>query len=255
MKNLAQYLREKRIYREKWKSLKMQDYRNQVSFARGLNFYKIFLIFILCSIIGYMIEMGWCYMYHGFFESRKSLLFGPFSIIYGIGAVLIIMISNSMHNKGTLVLFWVAAILGTVFEYFCSWIQEKVFGTVSWDYGNSIYSINGRANLFFSIGWGLIAVAAVKFVLPTLSHGIESIPNSIGLVVTWGLIVFMSINMFLSASAVYRQTERREGIMATTKFQQFLDEKFPDTYLDTIYVNMRIAGTSLERDANGKVKK
>lgn len=255
MKRLAKHLKEKNERRKKWKSWKKQDYHNQISFAYGLNFYKIFLIFILCSIIGYMIEMGWCYLYHGFFESRKSLLFGPFSIIYGIGAVLIIMIANSMHNKGTLVLFWTAAVLGTVFEYLCSYTQEKIFGTVSWDYGESIYSIGGRANLIFSIGWGLIAIFVVKIVLPFFNHFIESIPNNIGLALTWALIIFMSINMFLSAAAVYRQGERREGIAASNSFERFLDDRFPDDYLDTIYVNMRIAGTTLERDANGQVIK
>lgn len=255
MKKFVRYLKEKRARREQWKLWKKQDYHNQISFAHGLNFYKIFLIFVLCSVIGYLIEMGWCYLYHGFFESRKSLIFGPFSIIYGVGAVLIIMVANSMHNKGTLILFWTAAILGTVFEYACSYIQEKVFGTVSWDYGDTFYSLGGRANLIFSIGWGVIAVLVVKVVLPYFNHIIESIPNNIGFTMTWILIVFMSINMFLSASAVYRQAERREGVLARNEFERFLDQNFPDDYLNKIYVNMRIAGTTLERDANGQAIK
>lgn len=52
---------------------------NPYSFAHGLNFYKLVWIFIIGCVIGFGVEMVWCYVQHGYFESRKGLIYGPFS--------------------------------------------------------------------------------------------------------------------------------------------------------------------------------
>lgn len=225
------------------------------SFAKGLNGYKIVWIFIICSILGYLVEMGWCYLYHGFFESRKSLLYGPFSIIYGIGAVLIVTIVDRLKNRNNFTVFWVSAIFGVAFEFICSVLQEYIFGSVSWDYTGKPLTIGGRASLIFAFGWGLLAILVLRILLPRLNHIIEAIPNHSGMIITWCLIIFMVSNIFLSAAAVIRQNERREGEPAATQFEQFLDRHYPDEKLNHIYVNMRIAGTKLVRDASGHVVK
>ena len=52
------------------------------SFAHGLNFYKLFFIFMIGCVVGYCIEMLWCYLRLGYFESRQGLIYGPFSPVY-----------------------------------------------------------------------------------------------------------------------------------------------------------------------------
>lgn len=225
------------------------------SFAQRINFYKLVWVFVLCSILGYLLEMAWCYLYHGFFESRKSLIYGPFTIVYGLGAVCIVLLIQLFKKQGSLTIFGVTAAFSIVFEYGCSFLQEKIFGTVSWYYGDSIFSVGGRANWLFALVWGAMAIVVMKVVLPAMNRLIESIPNRAGLILTWVMIVGMSVNMFLSASAVYRQNERRLGIEPGNRYEVFLDEKYPDERLNEIYVNMRPAGTALIRDENGRVVK
>lgn len=73
---------------------------------------------------------------------------------------------------------------------------------------------------------------------PRLSRLIEKIPNKIGVALTWTLAVLMAADIAISAMAVYRQSERREGIPARNAVAAFLDEHYPDEFLAKIYTNM-----------------
>lgn len=230
--------KEKIVSKDKQRTL--DNFKKTDSFCSGLNFYKLFWIFIICSVLGYILEMIWCYIEHGHLESRNSLIYGPFSIIYGFGAVIMTCIIFVLKKQKTSTIFLVTTTVGASFEFFCSYIQEKLFGTVSWNYGNKPFCIQGRANLLFACFWGILGILFLKRILPMFNRFIEQIPNNSGIIITWIIIVFMAGNMFLSAAAVKRQTERRLGIDADNKFEFFLDEKFPDEVLKQIYANMRV---------------
>ena len=57
-------------------------------FAHGLNFYKLFWVFFLCCFLGVVIETIFCWIASGRLSQRTGLVWGPFNLIYGIGAVL-----------------------------------------------------------------------------------------------------------------------------------------------------------------------
>ena len=46
---------------------------------------KIFIIFMIGSIIGYIVEMIVALVQNGHFVSRQGLIYGPFTPVYGIG--------------------------------------------------------------------------------------------------------------------------------------------------------------------------
>ena len=62
---------------------------NSSHFARGLNIYKLLLILYIGSFAGVVVELGWCLLKHGYIESRAGLVYGPFNLLYGVGAVAI----------------------------------------------------------------------------------------------------------------------------------------------------------------------
>ena len=219
---------------------KFGNHAHKMNLLDGIHFFRLFWIFLLSSVLGYYLELAWCLMYHGRIYSRHSLVFGPFSVVYGFGAVIITLIIHLIKSKNTGTIFVVTTISGAVCEFFCSYVQEMIFGTVSWDYGNQPFTIGGRANLLFACGWGVLAILFFRKILPLFSQIFLQVQNNKGYLLTLVLIVFMAVNMFISATAVKRQTDRRQGIVASNSYERFLDRKYPDDVLKRIYANMRV---------------
>lgn len=48
-------------------------------------YHKYLYIFVVCCVVGFTVETVWCFVKNGYWESRKSLVYGPFSVAYGMG--------------------------------------------------------------------------------------------------------------------------------------------------------------------------
>ena len=208
-------------------------------FAHGLNFYKLFWVFFHCCFLGVVIETIFCWIASGRLSQRTGLVWGPFNLIYGIGAVLLTVCLHPFIGKSDRWIFIGGSIIGGAFEYFCSWLQETVLGTVSWDYTGYPFNLNGRINLLYCLFWGALALVWVKEVFPRLNGFIERrVSKTYGVVISWVLIAFMLANSLVSGAAVLRQSQRYEGVPATHAWQQVLDDRFPDSRLAKIYPRM-----------------
>lgn len=213
-------------------------------FAHGMCFTKLFWVFFIGSIVGFILETLWTILvppHH--IEVRMSLVYGPFVIIYGLGAVLMTLCLYKLYKQRDIWIFLFSMVIGGTFEYMCSFLQEKIFGTVSWDYSDAAFNINGRTSLQFCIFWGILGMLWVKDIYPRISKLIEKIPRKLGKTLTVLLVIFMAVDMLLSAGAVLRRTERDEGVPATNFVQEFFDKNFTDDELDIIYPNMKKVGT------------
>ena len=116
---------------------------------------KIFWVFLIGSFIGYIVEMIVGLVQNGHFVSRQGLLFGPFIQVYGVGLVTYYFVISNIKKKSNLKVFLISMLLGGVVEYFFSFFQEKLFGTISWDYSNLLFNIHGRTSLLHCIYWGV----------------------------------------------------------------------------------------------------
>jgi uncharacterized membrane protein len=219
----------------------MKELAEQKPFASGLNFYKLFWIFFIGCFCGVFVETIWCFITRHHFESRVGVIYGPFNPVYGVGALLLTLCLYKLSKKRDLWIFLGSMIIGGLFEFLSSFLQELTFKTVSWEYSNAQQNLFGRTNFLFAFFWGILGLLWVKDVYPKLSDLIEKIPRKPGIILTWVLLTLMVLNITISALAVGRQTERREGKPATNAISRFLDEKYTDDYLKNIYPNMSVA--------------
>ena len=130
---------------------KITDYfkADHRTFAQGVCFYKLVWVFTIGSIFGVYYEQILNLMKslladgNIFWESRRGVIDGPLSPVYGAGAALIVYLLARRKRPGWQTWLY-GALLGGAFEYTISFLQEWAIGTTSWDYGQQFLNINGR---------------------------------------------------------------------------------------------------------------
>ena len=213
---------------------------SRFTFAQGLCMDKLIWVFMICALLGDLIETVFVGLQTGRIMSRSSVIYGPFSIVWGAGGVLLTILLQKIAKKDDRYAFIAGFVIGGVYEYMCSAFTELVLGTTFWDYSNEPFNIGGRTHLTFCLYWGILALVWVKFLYPFLSRQIEKIPPIAGKILTWIMVVFMTCNALLSGVSVLRYVERREGTSPGSAIEVFLDTHYDDALIETIYPNMRI---------------
>lgn len=138
----------------------------------ALPFEKSFLMFLLFSFVGWCSEV----LYVGiFFEHKfvnRGFLHGPICPIYGFGGLVILLLPPVLYTTWV-PLFFASMFLCTCVEYFVSWLLEKLFHTLWWDYSHYKFNIKGRVCLLNSVLFGLMGVLGVHFIFPYVQDGIN----------------------------------------------------------------------------------
>lgn len=210
-------------------------------FAVGCSFYKLVCLFFLGAFLGDITETIFCLVTSGELMSRSSVVYGSFSIVWGLGAVLLTTILYQYRNHSDSYIFVFGTVLGGAYEYICSVFTELVFGTVFWDYSEIPFNLGGRINLLYCFFWGIASVVWMRLLYPRLSDWIEKIPKKTGVILSWIMIVFMIFNIIMSGLALNRYTQRHNGEAGVhTEIGAFFDEHFPDERMERIYPNAMV---------------
>lgn len=109
---------------------------------------------------------------------NTGFLKGPFCPIYGIGATIMFLFLEGFENKPIL-LFFIAIVLLTAWEYAVGVLLEKLFHTKYWDYSNHKFNFQGRICLTNSICWGILGVLFVKYIHPFVQEMIAKIDTTL----------------------------------------------------------------------------
>ena len=154
-------------------------------FAYMLCYEKLFWIFMAGNVVGCALETVYALILPPHqFELRVSVVFGPFILVYGFGAVALTLFLRKMYNQRDVLIFIASMVLGAAFEYLCSFVQQAAFGSVSWEYSDSAFNIGGRTNLMYSIFWGVLGLVWVKDLYPVVSRTLEQTPKRLGRILT-----------------------------------------------------------------------
>lgn len=222
------------------------DEQEQASytFAKGLCLDKLIWVFLASALLGDLIETVYCGLVDGEWMNRSSVLYGPFSFVWGLGAVVLTVTLRRLAEKNDRYVFFAGFFIGGAYEYLCSVFTELVFGTVFWDYSDMPLNIGGRTNVLFCFFWGLLAVVWVKVLYPPMSRQIEKLPALAGKILTWVIALFMVCNAVLTGAAMLRYNARAVDPEPANVLDTFLDSQYSDAYMEAHWPNMIVTGDS-----------
>ena len=217
-----------------------------------LNFFNLFWVFVICCFLGLIIET----IYHfvvvvpGEIQDRAGLLYGPFSPIYGFGAVLMTVALNRFYKASPVIIFGVSAVIGGLFEAATALFMELGFGAVAWDYsGSTIFGLfpdpialifGGRTSALFMCMWGVLGFVWIKLCLPWMLRLINLIPWKVRYSFTTICAVLMLVNGVMTLEALDCWFERLSGIPQTTPVEQFYAEHYDNDYMAHRFESMTI---------------
>lgn len=161
------------------------------------NFQTGFLVFIAFSFIGWCAEV--CYV--GLFVEHKFInrgfLHGPICPVYGFGGIAILCLPGKILSSW-IPLFFLSMVLATAVEYFASWILEKMFHTLWWDYSDMKFNLNGRVCLLNSFLFGVMGILVVRFAEPLIMSLIQMMNSVVQNIVFDGLLLVFVIDVFMT---------------------------------------------------------
>ena len=216
-----------------------------------LNFFNLFWEFVVCCVLGLILEIIWhmTVVDPGVYEDRAGLLYGPFSPIYGFGAVLVTLALNRLYNKNPAIIFCVSAVVGGAFEAFVSLFMQYGFGATAWDYSDyTIFGMpdpvavlaGGRTSTMFLVIWGILGLVWVKAFLPMLLRVVNLIPWRLRYWVTTVCALLMLVNGTMTLMSLDCWFERVSGAVPQTPAGQFFATHYGDDWMAARFESMTI---------------
>ncbi len=209
-----------------------------------LDFFNMFWIFVIASIIGDVMET----FYHvlvvdpGHWQDRAGLLFGPFSPIYGCGALLMTIFLNRFYKKNLILIFLASAVIGGLFEAFVSVFMQYTFGAIAWSYNDTwmVPLLGGRTCGFMMVMWGLLGCFWIKLLLPLILKIISLIPWNWRYTVITIAAVLMAADCVMSLQALDCWYDRLSNAPIETPIQHFYAKYFDNSFMENRFQSMTI---------------
>lgn len=203
-------------------------------------FYQYLIIFLVASVLGLILETIWMFVAYGVLESRVGLVWGPFSPLYGCGAVLLTVVLWRLRDQPTWMIFLISAGLGGILEQLAGWSMETVMHAWSWSYLHFPDHITQWVAWRFLIVWGLLGVAWCKVIMPELLYRIGEPTSRRQAVVVSFLTAFIALDIAMTVACFWRAGKREEGVPPQNVFEEYVDRHFGDEFIKGKFENLRM---------------
>lgn len=218
--------------------------------AMHLGWYQCVIVFFLGCMAGLLIEELWMWASAGLTQSRVGVVWGPFSPLYGFGALLLTISSWNMrrHHASALVIFLVAMVVGGGLEQFTGWAMETLFHATSWDYSYVPGHLTKWVSVPFLFVWGALGLVWTRAIMPGLLVRIGEPTTRRQVVFVVLVAVYLTADLLLTLVCFDRQAARDAGVPPQNAFEEWVDEHYSDEWISERFQNLTIERPSAEKD-------
>ena len=161
---------------------------------------ELYILFWLYAFLGWVMETSWVAFKLKKLTNRGFFL-GPYCPIYGIGAVLLLLLDNYRNDPLTILIL--SIFICSLVEYLASYFLELAYKVRWWDYSNQFFNINGRICLFNSFCFGLFGLLTVCVLNPFFTNQIMKFNSNLKLVIFIVIFIITTVDMFITFSAMF----------------------------------------------------
>jgi uncharacterized membrane protein len=154
----------------------------------GLNLItKYFLLFLVCSVIGWLFEEIYFLIAEGNI-TKRGFLYGPYLPIYGAGAVLITWFLKKY--KGNLFMVFIMAMLVSgILEYAIGYLILEIWNKRLWNYTDEFLNLQGFICFKSVFSFGIAGLGLIYIVEPLINNYILKLSKKLKILI----ICFISI--------------------------------------------------------------
>ena len=210
-------------------------------------FYQYVIIFLLASVLGLILETVDMYTIYGVIESRVGLVWGPFSPLYGFGAVLLTAVLGPMRNEPVWKIFVISAAVGGMLEQLAGWGMETIMLAWSWSYLHFPDHITLWVAWRFLIMWGALGLVWCKLIMPEMLFRIGEATSRRRAIIVGFLTAFIILDIAITALCFYRAGKRQEGVPPQNPIEQYVDLHFGDEFISDTFENLNLNKDKLPR--------
>lgn len=154
---------------------------------------EYFFYFMLYSMIGWIYEVFLEVVVYRWGFSNRGVLLGPYCVIYGVGALILIFSLGKLQKKRVYIgkilitpvlVFFGIILVTTAVELLGSYIMELTTGGWMWDYHRFAFNFQGRIALNPSIRFGIGGMVFLYVLQPLFVKLAAKIPSKSFTIIT-----------------------------------------------------------------------
>lgn len=171
-----------------------------------------FICFVIFSFMGWVYESIYC-TFRTHHWANRGFLFGAICPIYGAGGIIATLIFKGIFRENEAEIwqiFLICMIGSAILEYVTSYVLEKLFHAMWWDYSYVPLNIHGRVCLPASIGFGIAGIFVVKYISPFVFGTVEKIPPVAIEGIAMVMIAFVGADLALTVAGLTQLVKKME---------------------------------------------
>lgn len=208
--------------------------------AMHMGWYQVVILFVVGSMAGLLLEEIWMLITAGLTESRVGLVWGPFSPLYGAGAVLLTLISYQLRRRHApnVVVFCISAVVGGLLEEITGWGMLTFFHMQSWTYAFLPDHITEFVAWRFLFFWGLLGLIWCRFVMPRALYHIGEPTSKRQAIFITLISLYLVADIGMTVACFMRATARDVGIPPQNTFEQWVDMHYSNEFISARFQNL-----------------